>query len=93
MRPNYSMSGPTATNRHARAYLITFIASRHVTARVTSDRDALAVKFIQPKIWSTVPAFPSVKGFTDKFDLSLAEFDEFGGCSRFDDWHTCPARR
>jgi hypothetical protein len=32
-------------------------------------------------------------GFTGKFDLSLAEFDEFGGCSRFDDWHTCPAGR
>ena len=55
---------------------------------MTSDRDAQAVRFIQPNmVYRSGPSVGQDDGFTDNLGLGLAEFDEDGGRSRFDGWH------
>jgi hypothetical protein len=57
-------------------------------AVVTSDRDAQAVKFIQPNmVYRPSLSVGQDDGFADNLGLSLAEFHEDGERSRFDGWH------
>ena len=55
---------------------------------MASDRDAQAVKFVKPDVVyrSSLPVSQD-DGFTDYLCLSLAEFGQDGGRSRFDGWH------